>query len=386
MHNQLMKRVAAGFCAVFLATCGGSNGFSSSTPTSGVAPDLQARFARSLPREVRHEFVYVTNGGSDNVSAYSVDQLNGALIKVHGSPFLAGQSPVAVAVDSASKFAYVVNQHYPHRYGNISGYTIDATTGALARVSGSPFLSGNSPYNIAISGRYLYVPCIFSDNVVGYTIQTTGALKKIGDFGPDAQPEGLAVDPSGSFVYVTNSETNNVTAYAINYGTGELKRIANYKADTTPEFPAVDPSGTYLYVPNTNANDISAYRINSNSGRLTKISGSPFAGGVNPRGVAIDPQDKFAYVTDPGGDDISGYKIDPSSGALTQVQGSPFAAGAGPDQLVTSASGKFVYAANTGSNNISAYRINQFSGALRQVPGSPFAAGTGPTGITAARI
>ena len=46
-----------------------------------------------------------------------------------------------MAVDPTGKFAYVAN------YGsnNVSAYTIDATSGALKKVKGSPFAAGTGP-------------------------------------------------------------------------------------------------------------------------------------------------------------------------------------------------------------------------------------------------
>src|SRR5882724_6908900 len=47
--------------------------------------------------------------GTGNVSAYIIDAATGALIPVSGSPFAAGISPFWVAVDPAARFAYVAN-------------------------------------------------------------------------------------------------------------------------------------------------------------------------------------------------------------------------------------------------------------------------------------
>lgn len=92
----------------------------------------------------------------------------------------------------------------------------------------------------------------------------------------------------------------------------------------------IDPTGRFVYVPNVGSNNISAYAIDASNGALTQVKGSPFAAGLNPRGVMIDPTGAFAYVPNSGSNNVSGYAINPNSGALTQVQGSPFAAGSSP--------------------------------------------------------
>ncbi len=81
------------------------------------------------------QFAYVANYGSNNVSAYTINASTGALTQVTGSPFGAGTQAYDVAIDPNGKFVYVTN------YGsnNVSAYTVNATSGALTQVAGSPF-------------------------------------------------------------------------------------------------------------------------------------------------------------------------------------------------------------------------------------------------------
>ena len=85
--------------------------------------------------------------GSSNVSAYTINATTGALTPVPGSPFEAGLRPFSVVVDPTGKFAYVAN------YGsnNVSAYTINAATGALTPVPGSPFAAGSFPWVITVN-------------------------------------------------------------------------------------------------------------------------------------------------------------------------------------------------------------------------------------------
>jgi hypothetical protein len=43
----------------------------------------------------------------------------------------------------------------------------------------------------------------------------------------------------------------------------------------------------YAYVANSESNDVSAYAINAATGALTAVAGSPFAAGDSVRGIAI---------------------------------------------------------------------------------------------------
>ena len=55
-------------------------------------------------------FAYVANLGSNNVSAFTIDERSGRLSPVSGSPFAAGTFPSAIAVDVLGKFVYVTNE------------------------------------------------------------------------------------------------------------------------------------------------------------------------------------------------------------------------------------------------------------------------------------
>ena len=131
----------------------------------------------------------------------------------------------AEGIDPKGKFAYVVNSSS----NNVSAYSINATTGALTPVKGSPFRAGKQPFLAAVdpTGKFLYIPNVSSNDVSGYSISpTSGALTQVKGSpfgaGKDAEPLGIAVDPAGKFGYTTNVGTFSVSAYSIN-ANGALK-------------------------------------------------------------------------------------------------------------------------------------------------------------------
>jgi 6-phosphogluconolactonase (cycloisomerase 2 family) len=441
------------------------------------------------------KFVYAANSGPGNISVYAIDGATGALTPVTGSPFTAGEDPNSVVVSPSGKFAYVANQGPAS--ADISAYTVDATTGALTPVDGSPFpfpsSDGGRPTSAAVNpaGNFLYVTSNNDSDVAAYSINaTTGALTLVsgspfsvasdaasltiapsgkfayiagGDgtsvvsafninaatgaltpvtsspFAAGINPSSVTVDPTGTLLYVTNQGSNDVWAYAINAASGALTLlktvrtqrlpssiflstgttpvtytprfayVANFGAATVSAytidytgaltavagspFPAgsgpgpysvtVDPSGKFAYVANTDDADVLAYTINATTGALTAVSGSPFPTGPWPASVTVDPSAKFAYVANSlFGDDVSAYTINATTGALTQITGSPFAAGSLPQSVTVDPSGKFAYVANYGDKTVSAYTINATTGALTQITGSPFAAGSQPYSVT----
>lgn len=91
------------------------------------------------------EFVYVANHNSADLSAYAVDAGTGALTPIEGSPFATGYGPLGVAIDPSGKFVYVANNGLSGKAGNISAFAINPLSGALTPVQGSPFTAGSNP-------------------------------------------------------------------------------------------------------------------------------------------------------------------------------------------------------------------------------------------------
>jgi 6-phosphogluconolactonase len=120
-------------------TCVVKNGMGT-TGTSDVT-NIVVTCTTNPPR-----FVYVTNGGSNNVSAYAVDAASGALTAIAGSPFATGNLPVAIAVDPTGTYVFVANQ----TDSTVSAFTVDRMSGALTAVSGSPFPTEPAPTSVAI--------------------------------------------------------------------------------------------------------------------------------------------------------------------------------------------------------------------------------------------
>jgi DNA-binding beta-propeller fold protein YncE len=179
---------------------------------------------------------------------------------------------------------------------------------------------------------------------------------------------------------------NTVQGYAADPNTGALTPVPGspFAAGLGARSLAVDPTGSFLYVANAGSLDVSAYRVNPSTGALTSLPGSPFAPGTTgPLAIAIAPQGDFVYI--PRGDGmIWGYRLDPVSGALTPISGSPWGTGELSLALIVDCTSKFVYAANFHSGTVSAFVINPQTGALTTVPGSPFPAGNNPLAVAKA--
>jgi DNA-binding beta-propeller fold protein YncE len=95
--------------------------------------------------------------------------------------------------------------------------------------------------------------------------------------------------------------------------------------NSNPYSVAVDPTGSFVYVANDGSNNVSVYTITAGTGALTAVAGSPFADGTNssPTAVTVDATGNFVYVAN-GNRTIAAYIIDLGTGGLDAVSGSPF--------------------------------------------------------------
>jgi 6-phosphogluconolactonase (cycloisomerase 2 family) len=273
------------------------------------------------------KFAYVASSGlfdtDGSVDVYTIDATTGALtytgaVNGDGPDFCCFNS---VAVHPSGKFAYVVDGIGGS--DSVSMYSINATTGALTSIG--QIGAGTFPVSVAVdpSGKFAYVADASdapgsAGNVSMYTIDaTTGALASIGTIAAGTDPVSVVVDPSGKFAYLTDSDSNAVWMYTINATTGALASIGTIAAGTDPVSLAVDPSGKFAYVTNYNSNDVSMYSIDGATGALTPIG--TIATGPYPTSIAVHPSGKFAYVTNSGSDGVSMYSIDTTTGVLTLI-------------------------------------------------------------------
>jgi 6-phosphogluconolactonase (cycloisomerase 2 family) len=347
------------------------------------APAALAYYTDTAEVTVTPRFAYVINSGGNSVSPFTINSSNGGLTAI-GSPVTTGTNPSAIAADLGGRFAYATVNLSVYAYG------INAGTGALSQISGSPFAIdvgsfGAESLSVDPSGRFLYVADTASNTLSAFGIDNaSGALTLLGGSPvSSSDPIAITVDPTGRFAYVAStSPSNSVSAFAIDPLSGNLTAIgAPLAAGSAPNSVAVDPSGRFVYVANVGiaSYNISAYRIDPLSGALSEITGSPFDAGSAPFSIAVDPLGEFLYVANQSSQDVTPYSIDQTTGALTA--GTSVSTELNPQSITVDASGRYVYVANYGSNSVSGYSINSSSGALSST-GASAATGLTPRAIT----
>jgi 6-phosphogluconolactonase (cycloisomerase 2 family) len=300
--------------------------------------------------------LFVANKGSNDIARFMINS-DGTVTGVTPNqpattnPMVMAVDPTSLAVDSGGKFLFVANQGSD----NISIFSISGTT--LTEVAGSPFSTDPHPAGIAVapSNNFLYVSNNIKGTVSAYTFDSTtgGALTltaipaspytTTGATAPGITPTGLAIaaatsgNASGTFLYVANSGSNNVSAFVI-------------CTTVTTSCPAADGSLTQV--------------------KGTDGGGSPFPAQLGPGAIVAAPSGEFLYVADKQANQISSYTISPATGALTPTAPATISTGLTPVAIGIPSTGDFVYVTNIGSASISAYSIvkdtsGKLTGALK---------------------
>ena len=83
--------------------------------------------------------------------------------------------------------------------------------------------------------------------------------------------------------------------------------------------PIVEPSGKFLIVPNSNSNNIQSFSIDQTTGALTQVASSPFTTDQRPLPLRPDPSWKYYYGVNAVSNTVSSYSLDSTTGAITSI-------------------------------------------------------------------
>ena len=327
-------------------------------------------------------FVYTL--GDNGITAYQVDADSGALTNVvPGSPFSSGVGigGTGLAVDATGRLLFGVADQ-------LSGFSVDAVTGALSSLPGSPIgVGGNwSQVVVGATGQYVYVASGYSYQGTVYAFQVGPS----GDLAPVAGSPfvadnysrtvfGLAVEPSGHFLYAWDGWSIDVLSIDATTGALTLVTSANSAyARCGGERMAVAGDATSgmalygVYGP-FGGWGISACSIDAATGALTPLAVYDNSRDFTFWSVAVSGN--FVYAArayPPGGyeGNIYGYLRDMATGALTPLPGSPFSYQA--FDLAADPTGRLLYGVD--NSGASAYTINP-DGSLTPLAGSPMTPG-----------
>ncbi len=318
-----------------LDTVAGFSLSSGALTATASSPYLLGVVPTTLAITPSNSILYV-GSEAGGIFAYLVGSAGG--LTLSGSGNTASAAPQAMAVDSTGQWLLVMQAGLTN--AAISAFPINTSTGALSNATSTVTLdAGTAESMVLVPNSNLIYASLGTTGVDAVTFDSsTGALAKLSFIlnpkGSAYADVGVATNPAGTFLFVTETGTNGVRSFTINTSTGIPTEVTGSPASAGSGVGAVmvDRTGAFLYAANKFDNTISAYSITS-TGALTAISGSPFKTGTSPLGLAEDNTKGYLAVACLGGSpDLQLFTIAATTGALTsaltQSTGSTTPAGA----------------------------------------------------------
>jgi 6-phosphogluconolactonase (cycloisomerase 2 family) len=301
--------------------------------------------------------VYVANATTGTVSGFSIGDAK--LTAVPNSPVTLGFAPVAAVVSPNNAFLYIAST------ASISVYAINSDGSLTAQNNG--VVIAVSSIDISPDGKWLFGLDTIKNTVDQFQIDaSSGGLTPTttpASYDPltgTITPRMLKVSPAGNLVFCALGNggervfTFDTASGALTYSQG----LSLNSSGTSDNALAVDSTGSYLYVARSGTNGgVAVYSIGA-GGVLNPITGSPFAAGNRPFSIVLDKTGKYLYAANRTDSTISAYTIGTGS-ALTAVSGSPFGSGQQVISLGVDPGGKYLLAgANGGGPDLSMYSFD----------------------------
>lgn len=311
-------------------------------------------------------YLYVANHDDNTIVMFAIGK-DGKLypLQTMNTP---GTEPVALAVNAAGTYLYVLDYYAPAAPGKPPFTDLNPGPGAVMVLPinsngtlGTPLAVGAANYwpvqcfptNLTITpnGDYVFVtntnavvtttspPVTGTVPTLPATCPNSGTVSAFATgpssaplteasgspftTGTGSEPTGITADPGNGAIYVTDAALNNVYTFSIGSG-GALSLAATTATGTMPMGATVasESAGNFLYVSNYQDGTISSYALSSGAPvALTTTS----SGASGPLCLLIDPELKrFMYASDYTGGLVGGLEVDPTTGGLVENQGSPY--------------------------------------------------------------
>ena len=169
----------------------GSDGTLTAVPGFPVAVGAHPSAVAS---DAKGTYLYVADSSQNLVYGFQIN--GGPITALAGSPFATGGQPSAIAIDANAKYAFVANG----QDSNLSVYSI--TSGSLSRLGS--YTTGTQPVAVGIDpslNEYVYTANFLGNTVSGFQLNaSTGALLN-SQFSPsasNANPTAVAAVTHGS--------------------------------------------------------------------------------------------------------------------------------------------------------------------------------------------
>lgn len=268
---------------VSLFTVAISGALSEVTPraNAGTGPTV-------LAMDPAGKYLFVGNSGSFDLSVFSIDQSRGTLTQV-GSNVALGISPLNLTVSPNGNFLYVTGGGQP---GFIEAFSINA--GALTQIPTSPYTTGQDPAGLVIApgGGFLYTANKLDSTISEFAIAADGSLSPVAGSPiglTTTSPLAMVFDHSGKFMFVASNQSPGLILVFSVGSNGALNQLANSQIGTgaQPNFIAIDAGGKFVFVGNQSTPKIQSFSLDTNSGILTSVASYSVPG--TPTAIVTTP-------------------------------------------------------------------------------------------------
>lgn len=266
--------------------------------------------------------LFVINQGSLNVTGFSIDQITGKLTALPFGALSLGAGVWTTVVVHPSGSPLVVGDVN----GLVQSFQITATTATLA--AGSPYnVAPASPFSSAFSldGNFVYTGGSNGTKFAGFSVNaSTGVLTPLAgspfDSG-DGLPLSYATDSSGR-LYLANYNLNAVRVFTTAAGIPTAAAGNPFVSGLTETIHGVfHPSGFYM-VTDRNQNKVGVFKVNGTGGAttLTAVAGSPFAtNGILASVLALNSTGSLLFAVHGTSRNITTFTVNAGTGALAVV-------------------------------------------------------------------
>ena len=167
---------------------------------------------------------------------------------------------------------------------------------------------GRAAWSRRLTDEFLYVANIADNNIYEFSINATnGTLTALTPAsvsnGNNTGPDELAINSTGTLLWVTNAHNGTVGSYTINTGTGQLTSVGTIGGFNTPFGITLNPSLNVLYVSDTVTGLIWPMTYNTTTGALTQNFTPEHSSDPNantPAAIAVDSRWRCALYRGPG--------------------------------------------------------------------------------------
>ena len=269
----------------------------------------------------------VANNSANSVSVYSVNASTGALTPVAGSPFPTfsndpsadSSAPVSLAFNPTGSILAVAN-HGNETQATIDMFAVNASTGALTPATST---DEDQPTALAFSSNGLLAVTTSYNALDLFTVDaTTGAVTRVGSSGGVGNPVDVTFNPSGDLIAVTNQIGGtelNLSMFQVNASGSTVTFVNTFATSAQAESVAFSPSGDLLAVSDESEADLWVYSVDQSSGNVTPVTGSPLTTPAGTRGVAFSPDGRWLSATSGTGVSVFTTALAPSLSVSTPL-------------------------------------------------------------------